>query len=115
MYLSLVTLMPNTKTGLTYSDRTDGSQSILLRWLTFLLVSMTAFIVLLDLFIYHNCSISFTVSSPPPLANSDHVVVCCFRFYEWVHFGINVYMPHRKYQAKSHHRLNHFVSFVPTN
>ena len=41
MYLSLVTLMPNTKTGLTYSDRTDGSQSTLLRWLTFLPVSMT--------------------------------------------------------------------------
>ena len=48
-------------------------------------------------------------------------------FFEWVQVGIDVYIPHRKYQVKPHsfpwfsaacaaaivHR-NHFFSFVPT-
>ena len=47
-------------------------------------------------------------------------------FCKWVHVGIDVYIPHRKYQVKSHSSLwfsaacaaaifyrNHFFSFVP--
>ena len=116
------------------------SQTILLRWLTFLL---------LDLFISSDASICSTMAFPP-LGNSDHVLVSisidfpsnsqwdapfhCIaydysradwdglcdhlrdvpwedifelsasaaarEFCEWVQVGIDVYIPHTKYQVK---------------
>ena len=116
------------------------SQTILLRWLTFLL---------LDLFISSDASICSTMAFPP-LGNSDHVIVsvsidfpsysqcdapfhyiafdyshadrdglcdhlrdvpwedifelsasaAAREFCEWVQVGIDVYIPHTKYQVK---------------
>ena len=116
------------------------SQTILLRWLTFLL---------LDLFISSDASICSTMAFPP-LGNSDHVLVsisidfpsnsqwdapfhhiaydyscadwdglcdhlrdvpwedifelsasaAAREFCEWVQVGIDVYIPHTKYQVK---------------
>ena len=54
------------------------SQMTLLRWLTFLLRSLTvALTVLLDLFISCDAIICFTIAFPP-LGNFDHVVVSVF-------------------------------------
>ena len=51
------------------------SQMTLLRWLTFLLRSLTvALTVLLDLFISTDAIICFPIAFPP-LGNFDHVVV----------------------------------------
>ena len=125
----------------------------LLRWLTFLLGSLTEYHspALLDLFISSDASICSTMAFPL-LVNSDHDVVsvsidfpsnskrdapfhcivydyshvdcdglcdhkrdvpwddifklssssAASEFCEWVQAGINVYIPHRNYQAKLH-------------
>ena len=127
----------------------------LLRWLTFLLGSLTVSNsyshALLDLFLTSDASISFKMAFPP-LENSDHIVVsvsidfpsnsqwdapfhriaydysradwdglrdhlrdvpwedifklgasaAASEFCEWVQVGIDVYIPHRKYQVKPH-------------
>ena len=118
-------------------------QTILLRWLTFLLGSQTVIVTVLP---SQSCSSICSTMAFPPLGNSDHVVVsvsidfpsnsmiiklsasaAASEFCEWVQVGIDVYIPHRKYQIKPHsspwflaayaaarvHR-NHFFLFVPT-
>ena len=63
---------------------------------------------LLDLLISSDGSICSTMAFPL-LWNSDHIVVsvsipvsAASEFCEWVQVDINVYIPHRKYQVKSH-------------
>ena len=92
------------------------AQTTLLRWLTFLLdpwlwLSESA---LLDLLIWEDI---FNLCASAAVSE----------FCEWVQVGIDVYIPHRKYQAKPHSspsfsaacaaaivHKNHFFSFVPT-
>ena len=168
MYLSLETLTSIIRTGLPILvgliDLVNSviivlSQTILLRWLTFLLGSLTVILTvllffLLSWFVSSDASICSTIAFPP-LGNSYHVFVsvsidfpsyCIFtigcsvswhipydyswadwgglcdhlrdvprgdifelsvsaaasEFSEWVQVGIDVYIPHQKYQVKSH-------------
>ena len=93
------------------------SQTIILRWLIFLLGSQTLILspALLDLFISSDASICSEMAFPP-LVNSDPVVVSVsidfpsnsqwgatfHEFCEWVQVGIDVHIPHQKYQVKPH-------------
>ena len=105
------------------------SQLTLLRWLTFLLGSQTVILLVLLFWIYFFLlTLVFVLRWLfPPLGNSDHVVVsvsidfptnsqqdalfhriaydysrAASEFSQWVHVGIDVYIPHRKYQVKPH-------------
>ena len=68
-------------------------------------------LALLDLFISSDATIYSTMGFPP-LGNSNHVVVfklsasaAASEFCEWVQVGIDVYIPHCKYQVKPHSSL----------